>query len=161
MPGTQQFLLLNSSHERERLFDAQMGPRGSSGVVFHSTQVSRLFRIFTEGLKVMSNTPFMTNGASHGAGIYCADEQAMSLNYAGSIGQSWRNSAISNMRVMMGCELAMYTRSPAGFHVVADENRLLVRYVFLLPPTYQPPARQHVEPAINIIFANLRSGLLA
>jgi hypothetical protein len=161
MPGTQQFLLLNSSQERERLFEAQMGPPGSSGVVFHSTQVSRLFRIFTEGLKVMSNTPFMVNGASHGAGIYCADEQSVSLSYAGAIGQSWKNSALGSMRIMMGCELAMYAPSPMGYHVVADENRLLVRYIFLLPPTYRAPPRQHVEPAINITFANLRSGLLA
>lgn len=161
MPGTKQFLLLNSNHERERLFDAQMGTPGSSGVVFHATQVSRLFRIFTEGLKVMSNTSFMIHGASHGTGIYCADEQSMSLPYAGGIGKSWKNSALSDLKIMMGCELANYAPSPMGYHVVADEDRLLVRYIFLLPTSFRAPPRQHVEPAINITFANLRSGLLA
>ncbi|KAE8452970.1 hypothetical protein EG329_012157 [Mollisiaceae sp. DMI_Dod_QoI] len=160
MPNTQQFLMLNSNHEREALFNAQ-APGGSGRVVFHGTQVSRLFLILTEGLKVMSNTPFMLTGAARGAGIYCGDDQGASLHYSGSTGQSWRNSTLGNMRVMLGCELASAGPSALGnYHVVADENSLLVRYVFLLPATYQAPPRHHVEPAMNITYANLRSGTL-
>jgi hypothetical protein len=161
MPNTQQFLMLNSHHEREQLFNAQLGPRGGSGPVFHGTQVSRLFLILSEGLKSLSNTAFMSHGTALGAGIYCGDEQRTSLSFAGSTGQSWRNSALSNMRVMLGCELAAYAAPiPGSVHVVADQNRLLVRYVFLLPQTYQPPQRRHVEPAMSTAFASLRTGLL-
>lgn len=161
MPNTQQFLMLNSNHEREKLFTAQPGSTGGTGVVFHGTQILRLFLILTEGLKVMSNTPFMAHGAASGAGIYCGNDQGTSLGFAGTTGQSWTNSSLGNMKVMLGCELAAYPTSFAGYvHVVADQNRLLVRYVFLLPQTYLPPPRHHVEPAMSTAFAKLRSGLL-
>jgi hypothetical protein len=161
MPNTIQFLVLNSDHEREQLFNAQPGSPGGSGVVFHGTQISRLFLILTEGLKLMSHTAFMVNGSAMGAGIYCGDDQGTSFPYSGNTGQSWKNSALSNMRIMLGCELATYAApNPGSTHVVTDENRLLVRYVFLLPPVYQCPPRHHVEPAMKTAFANLRSGLL-
>jgi hypothetical protein len=161
MPSTKQFLMLNSHHERERLFNTQLGLGGGSGVVFHGTRVARLFLILTEGLRNMTNTQFMMNGGAHGAGIYCADEQATSLPFAGNTGKSWKNSSLSSMRVILGCELASYTAAASyGVHVVSNEDRLLVRYVFLLPHAYQPPPRHHVEPAMKTAFANLRSGLL-
>ncbi|KAI9769803.1 MAG: hypothetical protein M1840_003797 [Geoglossum simile] len=158
MPNTQQFLMLNSNHERERLFKEQAGPLGS-GVVFHGTHVSRLFLVLTEGLKVMSNTAFMINGAAFGAGIYCGNDQSGSLGYMGVLGQSWSNSELGNMRIMLGCELAAYTPPPTNSVVVTDENKLLVRYIFLLPHGYQAPPRHHVEPAMMASIAKLRSGL--
>lgn len=161
MPNTQQFLMLNSNHEREQLFKAQPGSQSGSGVVFHGTTISRLFLILTEGLKVMSNTSFMLHGAANGPGIYCGDDQRTSLPYAGKTGQSWKNSALRNMSIMLGCELAAYTTPTSnGISVVSDGSRIMVRYVFLLPQGYQPPARHHVEPAMSSFFATLRSGLL-
>lgn len=161
MPNTKQFLMLNSNHDKEQLFKAQLGSQGGSGVVFHGTTISRLFLILTEGLKVMSNTPFMQNGAALGAGIYCGNDQRASLSFAGNTGQSWRNSALGDMSIMLGCELAAYTApSSGGAWLVTDESRLMVRYVFLLPQGYQTPPRHHVEPAMSTAFAKLRSGLL-
>jgi hypothetical protein len=161
MPQTQQFLLLNSSQEMEQRFNARWASTGSGRVVFHGTQPSRLFRILTEGLKVMSNTPFMLVGAANGPGIYCGEDQATSLGFVGSTGKSWRNSTLGNMSLMLGCELAATGPPSQWYHVVKDENSLRVRYVFLLPPSYQPPPRHHVEPAMNIVLANLRSGALS
>ena len=64
------------------------------------------------------------------------------------------------MRVMLGCELAAYAPSPHGaIHVVTDEKRVLVRYVFLLPGNYQCPPRHHVVPAMQVAYAMLRSGV--
>lgn len=161
MPNTQQFLLLNSNHEREALFNAKTAASGSGRVIFHGTQASRMFLILTEGLKVKSNTPFMLTGAARGNGIYCGDDQATSLNYSGGTGTSWRNSSIRNMRIMLGCELATTAPSAHGsYHVVTDENSLMVRYVFLLPLTYQCPPRHHVEPAMSSTYARLRAGTL-
>jgi len=158
MPHTQQFLLPNVHHEREQLFNAATAYGTGSGVVFHGTQCARLFLILSEGLKNMSGTQFQANGAASGPGVYCADEQYTSWSYSGATGQSWKNSTLSNMQVMLGCELKGYT--PAGVHVITDDARLLVRYVFLLPAGYQTPVRAHVEPAMSVAFAKLRSGLL-
>ena len=159
MPGTLQFLLLNSHREREQLFAQECAAGGGSGAVFHGTQISRLFPILTEGLKVMTNTNLMLHGGASGIGIYCADDQSTSLGYSGSTGQSWSQSQLSNFRIMLGCELAAYTQM--GVHVVNNENRLLVRYVFLLPQGYRTPPRHHVEQAMLTAFAQLRSGMLA
>jgi hypothetical protein len=158
MPNTQQFLILNSNHEREQLFNQELGALGS-GVVFHGTHVSRLFLVLTRGLRVMSNTPYMINGAAYGRGIYCGNDQAGSLGFVGTMGHGWRNSELRNMRVMLGCELAAYTPPPRNAVVIDNENRLLVRYVFLLPQGYQAPPRHHVAPAMMTSIATLRSGL--
>ncbi|KAF2671472.1 hypothetical protein BT63DRAFT_371329 [Microthyrium microscopicum] len=156
MANTEQFLMLNSHHERESLFAAQ-SPNSPGGVVFHGTQPARLFSVLTQGLKVMSHTA-PVNGASYGAGIYCADEPATSNAYAGAIVTSWKHSALNGMRVMLGCELAGHALS-SSFHVIPVEDRLLVRYVFLLSATFVPPARAHVEPAMASAYSTLRTGL--
>lgn len=102
----------------------------------------------------------MANGMALGRGVYCAEDQSSCIGYAGNTGSSWRHSELGNMRIMLGCELANYTPPISGsFHVIADEARLLVRYVFLLPAEYQPPIRAHVEPAMSIAFGSLRSGV--
>jgi hypothetical protein len=161
MPQTQQFLLVNSHHERERQYNAQVGSSSTSGILFHGTQASRLFSILVTGLQDKSGTPYMQNGAAYGNGIYCGHEQNICLHYAGTTGQSWRNSSLGNMRVMLGCELADYVLPSHGsVHVVTDQNKLLVRYVFLLPQNYQCPPRNHVEPAMRTAFMTLQSGLL-
>ncbi|KAJ4188738.1 hypothetical protein NW755_006227 [Fusarium falciforme] len=161
MPQTQQFLLMNSHHEREKAFETHLGATASagSGPVFHGTSISRLYLILSAGLKNVSNTPLMRHGAASGPGIYCGDEQATSLGYSQAIGNSWSNSAIDQqMRVMLGCELAKYPTANTPTHVVQDETRVLVRYVFLLPANYHTPPRRHVVPAMSTAFAMLRSG---
>jgi hypothetical protein len=155
MPQTKQFVLVNSHPEREAQYQAQIGAQINSSVVFHGTRASRLFAILDSGLQPMTGRA-MLHGASYGTGIYCGDTQDASLHFAGSTGQSWHHSELSNMRVMLGCELAAYAPSPNGFHVVADENRILVRYVFLLPSSYRCPIRSHVEPAMQAGCAMLR-----
>ncbi|KAM5344571.1 hypothetical protein ACJ41O_013106 [Fusarium nematophilum] len=159
MPQTQQFLLMNCNHEREKAFEAHLSTSAGSGPVFHGTSISRLFLILSAGLKNVSNTPFMLNGATAGPGIYCGDEQATSWEFSQAIGSSWSNSAIpQQMRVMLGCELAKYPTTNTPTHVVQDESRVLVRYVFLLPENYHAPPRRHVVPAMSTAFAMLRSG---
>ncbi|RSL75636.1 hypothetical protein CEP51_010682 [Fusarium floridanum] len=161
MPQTQQFLLMNSHHEREQAFEAHLGATASagSGPVFHGTSISRLFLILSTGLKNVSNTALMRHGAASGPGIYCGDEQETSLAYSQAIGNSWSNSAIDQqMRVMLGCELAKYPTANTPTHVVQDETRVLVRYVLLLPANYHTPPRRHVVPAMSTAFALLRSG---
>jgi hypothetical protein len=158
MPHTQQFLLMNETPEREALFKTR-ARAGTTNPVFHGTSSNRLFLILTEGLRNVSGTAYMSSGSSLGPGIYLADQQGTSLGYAGSTGQSWSNSSLSNMSIMLGCELANYSPSGNGIHVISDENRVAVRYVFLLPPNYVAPLSHLVQPAMTTAFASLRSGL--
>jgi hypothetical protein len=162
MPNTLQFLMLNSDHEREHAFNTKRAGKGSGRAAFHGTGVLRLFRILSEGLKVMSGTEFQASGASFGNGIYLAEEQNISLGYAGSTNKSWKNSALKDLRVLLGCEVATDLPPPPGqYHVIADEKSVLVRYIFLIPQGYGAPPRRHVEPAMTSTFTNLRSGGLS
>ncbi|KAF2473744.1 uncharacterized protein BDR25DRAFT_392204 [Lindgomyces ingoldianus] len=160
--NTEQFLIVNSNHEREKGFNAHYTSGGGSTVVFHGTRASRLFPILIDGLRIARNGNLRLNGAAYGEGIYCGNDMQTSWGFSGTTGQSWRNSTLKNMNVMLGCELAPATPGTHGsIHVVTDENRLLGRYVFLLPQTFRPPIRSHVEPAMMTGFAKLRSGLQA
>ncbi|ORY17008.1 hypothetical protein BCR34DRAFT_584065 [Clohesyomyces aquaticus] len=155
--GTEQFIMLNSNHETERAFGTHL--LSGSTAVFHGTRPSRLFPILVDGLRVADHT-LQLNGAAYGAGIYCGDDPRTSWGFSGTTGQSWSRSTMKNMHVMLGCELAPATPGNHGtVHVITDATRLLVRYVFLLPPSFQPPIRVHVEPAMTTAFAKLRSGL--
>jgi hypothetical protein len=159
MPNAKQFLLVNSSQDRELAFNDRYMSSSHSGAVFHGTDPSRLFLILSQGLRNLSGTEYMQNAMVYGRGVYCGDDQRASSCFAKSIGQSWTHSQLHNFNVMLGCELAGYAPpAPMGFHCIADEKRLIVRYVFLLPQNFTPPIRAHVEPAMNIAFASLRSG---
>jgi hypothetical protein len=155
MPGTRQFVVLNSPPERE----AQFSP-GQSGPVFHGTQPSRLLAILGGGLRSMTGRPGQANGAAYGPGVYCGDNPHTSLGFCGSTGTSWRNSTLGNRSVLLGCELASYTGAPrGGIHVIQQDTRLLVRYVFLLPPHFLPPGRHHVDTALSSVFVRIRTSM--
>ncbi|KAH6665780.1 hypothetical protein B0J14DRAFT_605884 [Halenospora varia] len=162
MPNTHQYLMLNSNHDQELNFKTHLmaNEGATTGVVFHGTPTSHLFKILVEGLKVMYGADVL-HGAALGSGVYCGDDQATSFPYAGATGSSWRHSKMGNMKIMLGCELAGYV-APAGYnaHVVDNGEKLLIRYIFLLPQNYQPPPRHHVEPAMKTAYAKIRSGMV-
>ena len=157
--GTHQFLLANASPELEMAFAAHIEtPRSPFGILFHGTTLERLHAILCQGLRVLSNTSLMRHG---GYGIYTTDEPATSWAYtqATPCGSGWRHSAFSNHRVLLGCELAGAKPGRNGIHVITDPTRLMVRYVFLLDPnTTSVPRAKDVTPAMQSVFASLRSG---
>ncbi|KAK0514168.1 hypothetical protein JMJ35_003890 [Cladonia borealis] len=165
--GPHQFLLANAAPELEMAFAAHMTTLYSpGGVLFHGTSLDRLHAILCQGLRVLSNTPLGLNGASQGSGIYTADEPTTSLGYArsgtypwGSAGSGWNHSSLSKHRVMLGCEFAGRKPGRNGIHVITDPTRLMVRYIFMLDPnTTSVPQAKDVTPAMQSVFASLRSG---
>lgn len=175
--GTHQFLLANAAPELEMAFAAHIKtphspfgiprsffgiPHSSFDVLFHGTSLERLHAILCQGLRILSNTPLGLHGASYGSGIYTADEPATSLIYARAspCGSGWKHSAFSNHRVLLGCEfVGQKPTGSGGIYVITDPTRLMVRYIFLLDPstTYAPQAKD-VTPAMQSVFASLRSG---
>ncbi|OAA57497.1 Poly(ADP-ribose) polymerase, catalytic domain protein [Niveomyces insectorum RCEF 264] len=178
MSEVEQFLLYNSTPECEKAFRDCVQATGSSGstrsavrtgdVVFHGSQTARMWKVLTEGLRNMSNTRYMAHGAVNGPGIYLADEPATSFSYSGLFNVTWNKSAFRNKKVLLGCELlepnpnaplpAGAKRPPAGTHIVTDESRVLVRYVFICPQSYTMPPARHIEQAMKSTFLNLQHG---
>jgi hypothetical protein len=61
---------------------------------------------------------------------------------------------------MLGCELTgQYRLWKDNIVLVNPAERLLVRYIFLLPPDFQPPPRHHVEPAMSSAFSTMGAGM--
>ncbi|KIH90070.1 hypothetical protein SPBR_00065 [Sporothrix brasiliensis 5110] len=180
MSDVDQFLLYNSTPECEKAFESYNTNSASSGsarlaplprtgdVVFHGSQTSRMWKVLTEGLRNMSNTRYMAHGAVNGPGIYLADEPSTSFSYSGTLNNTWSKSAFSNKKILLGCELIKddplatlppgTKKPPAGTHIVTDESRVLVRYVFICPSGYSMPPVRHIETGMRSTFASLRSG---
>lgn len=161
-PGTHQFVLASAAPELEKSFAAQieLEPQRATRILFHGTSLDRLPSILAQGLKIHSGGALQRTGAAHGAGIYMAEEPATSFSYAPAA-VSWKNSGLSNMRLLLGCEVVGAGASVGnGIHVIKDERRVMVRYVFLLGATARVPVARHVVPALESACRGLRSGFL-
>lgn len=157
--GTHQFVLANANPLLESGFTTKL-PRSSpqTRVLFHGTSLDRLPSILAQGLKIQSGTSLQRTGAAHGRGIYMAEEPATSFSYSPSA-VSWRGSGLSNMRLLLGCEV-VGNGSPVspGIHVIRDEKMVMVRYVFLFTNSAYAPNANHVTPAMLSAMNALRSG---
>ena len=153
-PGVQQFLMFNSSPELETAFAARL-PSGTGGPVFHGSPAPRLWRIVTDGLRNMTDTPFMIHGAASGPGIYLADEPSMSLSYSGAFVDTWRHSAFRGKTVLLGCELEGHTAQAT--HAIAEEARVLVRFIIIGPSGFAAPQARLIGDAMKSTFAALRT----
>jgi hypothetical protein len=160
-PGTQQFILANSSPEKEFDFLAHIERDSTTRVLFHGTSVDRLFAILCQGLQIKSNTPLQANGAASGAGIYMAEEPSTSWAYTNRRANpgNWPQSALKDFRVLLGCENAGPSVGNATMHVIRDPTTVMVRYLFLIPSVVtRVPIKNHIDTAMLSVFRGLRSG---
>lgn len=160
MPNCRQFLLASTSPELEREFDKRLGNKIPL-VVFHGTNLERLYAILCQGLKVCSGTSLQAHGAAYGNGIYCANEPSMALAYATASRKpdftGWRYSSFDSVKVLLGLAYAGPTTTN-GIHVVSDPNLLILRYIFICPVLFQAPIANHIRLAMQSMFASLRYG---
>lgn len=96
---------------------------------YHGSGYHNWYSIMRNGLKIMSGTRMMTNGAAHGSGIYLASSINVSMGYmSGSVN-------IFGVYEMIN-DQSKFKTSPWGsgtINIAKDENILLLRYLFLVP----------------------------
>jgi hypothetical protein len=157
--GTHQFVVVNASPKLESDYISRLPSHSAkTTVLFHGTTFDRLPAILAQGLGVCSGTSLQRTGAAHGQGIYLAEEPATSLTYA-STTTSWRNSGLSNMRLLLGCEVIGDGKSVSrGIHLVKDEASVMVRYIFLLANGASAPITNHVVSPMASGMRALRTG---
>lgn len=157
--GTHQFVLANASPKLESTFLYRI-PKSEpkTTILFHGTTLDRLPAILAQGLRIYSGTSLQRIGAAHGKGIYLAEEPMTSMTYS-QMALSWPNSGLSNMRLLLGCEVAGKGKpvSP-GIHLITDEQSVMVRYIFLFPNNAKMPIARHIVPAMSSGVSALRSG---
>jgi hypothetical protein len=157
--ATHQFVVANASPKLESDHVSKLPSHSAkTTVLFHGTTFDRLPAILAQGLRVCSGTSLQRTGAAHGQGIYLAEEPATSLTYA-STTTSWRNSGLSNTRLLLGCEVVGDgKRVSVGIHVVKDEASVMVRYIFLLANGASAPIANHILSPMASGMRALRTG---
>lgn len=157
--GTHQFVLANASPSAEKAFVSKIQwTKRETTALFHGTSLDRLPAILAQGLRVCSGTPLQRTGAAHGKGIYLADDPATSFYYSPT-SLSWKNSGLTNMKLLLGCEVVGAGNRVSGtIHVVSDVESVMVRYILLFTREARVPIRGHIEPAMASGMKALRSG---
>lgn len=118
------FIALNYSYEVESKFSKEY-------FLFHGTPIHSWYPIVKNGLKVMSGTEFMANGAAYGNGIYLSDQFSMSLGYSS---RSY-NSGNKSRSIVGVFEIAGGTephKKTSSIFVVSDDKIMLLRYLIVI-----------------------------
>ena len=120
------FIQINYSADIENKFK-------QNHFLFHGSGICSWYPIVKNGLKVMSGTSMMTNGAAFGYGIYFSDSFEMSYGYSSranlcTIGSTY-NSIVGVFEV---CEEPLKYKKSAGVFVINDDKIILLRTLVLI-----------------------------
>ncbi|RYO92412.1 hypothetical protein DL766_000382 [Monosporascus sp. MC13-8B] len=133
MPGLRQFILLNTNIQRQTAFENELKGSGikSGSPAFHGTPPENLFTILQHGLRRSQNlsTVFYSNDASYST-LYIFGRGHPQRSALGS----WKNSAFKGAIALLGVEVASTTIRFRGLEHDTYQDRVMVRYVFLLAP---------------------------
>lgn len=124
------FIGLNYSYEVESKFSKEY-------FLFHGTPIHSWYPIVKNGLKVMSGTEFMANGAAFGNGIYLSDQFSMSLGYSS---RSYNFSGIKNSKDKNRSIVGVFEiaggiephKKSSSIFVVSDDKIMLLRYLIVI-----------------------------
>jgi hypothetical protein len=126
-------------------------------VLWHGTSISRLFRITTEGLRVMSGTVLQAHGAASGSGVYLSEEPATSWAYSGGLELNRPGSSFNGMRILLGVQYTAPGLIGRGVQVVTDVKTLKVRHLFMIPSSQSLPPAARCAPAMLSMYKAIRS----
>lgn len=105
----------------EEEFDKKVSLYGCC-FLFHGSNAENWYSIIRNGLKVMSNTKMMLNGAAYGTGIYLSDDLNFSQGYSRD-----NNNIIVGIFEVIGERKDYYKNR--NIYVVADEKKVRLKYL--------------------------------
>lgn len=101
-----QFAVLHDSPEREAYFESRRIQQRGSFFAFHGSSADNWYSILRNGLRCLSNTSFMSSGASYGAGIYLGNQLCVSLPYSSIRAPGWSHGMLKDgVCVVAICEV--------------------------------------------------------
>eukprot|EP00271_Cylindrocystis_brebissonii_P018857 TRINITY_DN5490_c0_g1_i1.p1 TRINITY_DN5490_c0_g1~~TRINITY_DN5490_c0_g1_i1.p1 ORF type:complete len:624 (-),score=122.67 TRINITY_DN5490_c0_g1_i1:767-2611(-) len=135
LTGTsEQYVVVSDSPEREAIFNRRRAESGSF-CAFHGSTLANWYSILRNGLRSMSNTKYMSTGATYGAGIYLSSSLTLSAGYS-----SQGASGFFSRRLLRPIILAIVeavqgtTTSNQNSIMVADGNKeqeVCIRYLLV------------------------------
>ncbi len=141
------FVLLTGPVESESRFQSfkrethQTSGKGSI-FAYHGSSIGNWHSILRMGIKVFSNTKYMSAGAAYGAGAYFADTMSLSAGYCRDHAfQYWTKSALlvsgGNNNIMAICELInrptefRHFNTAGGIRVLEREEYISTRFLLV------------------------------
>jgi hypothetical protein len=121
------FIGLNYSYEIESKFKKEY-------YLFHGTPIYSWYPIVKNGLKVMSGTEFMANGAAYGNGIYLSDQFSMSLGYSSRNGLNTNKSRCIVGIFEIADQIEKHKKTQNIF-VINNDKIMLLRYLVVINGT--------------------------
>ena len=102
---------------------------GKIGYLYHGSPTTNWHSIMFNGIRVMSGTSEMTNGAVHGDGIYLSDDINLSYQYCAPNDNKGHDIIIGVYEVR---DPEQY-RKLRSIHVIPSQDLLILRYLIHLP----------------------------
>lgn len=100
--------------------------------LFHGSALGNWHSILRNGLRNMSNTSYMSDGATEGIGVYMANDLRTSYRYGAHSGYFGSQDGIHCVSVVeLLIDPAPY-KVPAGWYVIPDDRMMVVRYLLKL-----------------------------
>lgn len=128
-----QFVLLHDSPEREAYFESRRLQMGGSFFAFHGSSAENWYSILRNGLRCLSNTFFMTAGASHGSGIYFSSLLEVSMRFCAQRGSGWHHGPLKEgFSVLAICEIIK-----GSIRSEQDMRQMKERGIMVVPPEYE------------------------
>ncbi len=118
-----EYFNINYSTEIENNIKSKLDDKLKYYYLYHGSPFHCWYSIIKNGLKVMSQTAFMTSGAAHGNGIYLSDQLQMSYGYAKQT-TPFNYSMIGLFQIIENPEIHKKT---SGIFVIPDEKKLILR----------------------------------
>jgi hypothetical protein len=103
---------------------------GDTMLAWHGSAFCNWHAILRSGLRVLSNTSFMTNGAASGAGIYLARDGTVSLQYSAQYSGSTSLIAICEFKARPEARNRF-----TGVYVIDKEEDVTIRMVLEVSPS--------------------------
>lgn len=112
---------LNYSYDVESKFKKEY-------FLFHGSSLNCWYPIIKNGLKIMSGTELMANGAFHGNGIYLTDKFRFSLSYS-TKSQDCSKRIVGVFEIADGIEQHKKTNN---VYVISNDEIVLLRYLIII-----------------------------
>ncbi|KAK7964422.1 hypothetical protein PG988_011396 [Apiospora saccharicola] len=144
MPGYGSFLLLNTHKERQVVFQNALQANGypnGGTAAFHGAPPHFLFSILCDGLKTRSRDVWYSRQPAHSTWyIHWRCQYPVDPVRGGTkvlnpeVLRGWENSLYQNMVLLFGVEVAGKRPNQVDVEAKMDQDGVMVRYLFLLPP---------------------------
>lgn len=135
-----QFAVLHDSPEREAYFESRRIQQRGSFFAFHGSSAENWYSILRNGLRCLSNTSYMSSGASYGSGIYLGGQLAVSLPYCALRGPGWSHGVLNNgVSLVAICEVinGSIRNEDVNTSIHLRHLRGYSRGIMVVPPEYE------------------------